>query len=237
MEGQLNPFLFCWAYAQAAQRQGAVIKPHTSVTKMHLEGQKVVAVEAGGSRYMADQVAVMCGAWTSPVLKLAGAHLPVLYTHAEAFVTAPVPLELHNTVQLANFYELIHGKEQAVAVGFHQEDHGGLIVTEAVHTPTYLHTQTSPWGIAGVAQDLLKLYPDLADVQLLRAWGVPTSFTPDEEPLLGRVPERDNLFVAVGFMQTITSVPIVSGWIAQMIMGNPIPSDLQAYSPARFIME
>ena len=39
---------------------------------------------------------------------------------------------------------------------------------------------------------------------IIRSWGVPTPFTPDEEPIIGWVPERDNLFVAAGFMQTIT---------------------------------
>ena len=234
VEGQLNPFLFCWAYARAAKREGAVLKPHTPVTKMHVEGQRVVAVEAGDSRYSADQVAVMCGAWTGQVLQLAGADLPIRYTHAEAFVTAPVPLALQNTVQLANFYELIHGQEQAVAVGFHQELHGELVVTEAIHTPGRLHTQTSAWGLAGIARDLLALYPGLSNTPILRAWGIPTPFTPDEEPLLGWVPGRENLFVAVGFMQTITSVPVASGWMAEMITREPVPKELNAYNPARF---
>ena len=234
VEGQLNPFLYCWAFANAAQREGAILKPRTPVTRMHVERDQVIAVEAGGSRYSAETIAVMCGAWSAPVLQLAGADLPVRYTHAEAFVTAPVPLKFHNTVQLANFYELIHGQEQAVAVGFHQEHHGGLIVTEAVHTPAHLHTHTSAWGLAGIARDLMKLYPGLADTQILRAWGVPTPFTPDEEPLLGWVPDRSNLFCAVGFMQTITAIPIVSGWMANMITGETVPAELNAYDPARF---
>jgi sarcosine oxidase subunit beta len=236
VEGQLNPFLYCWAYANAAQREGATLKPHTPVTKMFIERDRVRAVEAGGSRYSAETIAVMCGAWTGPVLQLASTDLPIHYTHAEAYVTAPVPLVFHNTVQLANFYELIHGQEQAVAVGFHQEEHGGLIVTEAVHTPAQLHTRTSAWGLAGITRDLLKLYPSLSQAQILRAWGIPTPFTPDEEPLVGWVPDRDNLFVAVGFMQTITSVPIVSGWMAEMITGGPVPAELNAYDPARFII-
>lgn len=234
VEGWLNPFLFCWAYAKAAQRMGATLMANTPVTKMHLDRQKVIAVEANGHSYTADRVVVMCGAWTSPVLQLAGVELPVFFTHAQAFITDPVPLHLNNTIALANFYDLIHGRDQAIAVGFNQDAHGALIVTEAVQKTPRLHTETSAWGIAEIATDLLRLYPDLANAQVIRSWGVPTPFTPDEEPIIGWIPNRENLFVAAGFMQTITSVPIISAWMAQMILGQALPVDLSAYAPSRF---
>jgi glycine/D-amino acid oxidase-like deaminating enzyme len=124
-----------------------------------------------------------------------------------------------------------------VAVGFNQDAHGGLIVTEAVQKTSQLHTQTNAWGLAGISADLLRLYPDLANVHIVRSWGVPTPFTPDEEPVVGWVPGRANLFVAAGFMQTITTVPIFSEWMAQMILDQDLPVDLSAYSPARFSLE
>ncbi len=234
IEGWLNPFLYCWAFAKAAQHHKATLLPHSPVTKMHLKGDKIAAVEAEGRCYSADQFIVMCGAWTAPVLQLAGVDLPVYFTHAQAFITDPVPLTLNNTIALANFYDLIHGKDQAVAVGFNQDAHGALIVTEAVEKTSQLHTNTNAWGLTGISTDLLKLYPDLANVNIVRAWGVPTPFTPDEDPIIGWVPGCDNLFVAAGFMQTITSVPVVSEWMAQMILGKELSADLSAYSPARF---
>lgn len=236
VEGWLNPFLFCWAYAKAAEREGATLMANNPVTKMQLEGQKIVSVEANGNRYAADKFVIMCGAWTSPVLQLAGTNLPIDHTHAQAFVTVPVPLTLNNAIALANFYDLIHGKDQAIAVGFNQDAHGALIVTEAIQKTSQLHTETSAWGISGIATDLLKLYPDLANIPVVRSWGVPTPFTLDEEPVIGWVPGRDNLFVAAGLLQTITSIPIISAWMAQMILGETLSVDLSAYNPARFQM-
>jgi sarcosine oxidase subunit beta len=234
VEGWLNPFLYCWAFARAAQHHGAMLMPNSPVTKIHLDGQKIVAVEANGNRYSADKFVVMCGAWTSPVLQLAGVDLPIYFTHVQAFVTDPISMQLNNTIALANFYDLIHGKDQAVAVGFNQDAHGALIVTESVEKSSDLHRGTNAWGLAGISAELLKLYPGLEHVNIVRSWGVPTPFTPDEEPIIGWVPKRDNLFVAAGFMQTITSVPVVSTWMAQMILGEALPVDLSAYAPARF---
>jgi glycine/D-amino acid oxidase-like deaminating enzyme len=156
------------------------------------------------------------------------------HTHAEAFVTEPVSLALNNTIELADFYERIHGRDQAVAVGFSRDLHGGLVVTEAVAKTPELHRRTSSWGMAGMAADLVALFPALAGVRALRAWGIPTSFTPDDEPLVGWLPERDNLFVAAAFLETITAVPVASEWMADMILGESPPVDLTPFAPDRF---
>jgi sarcosine oxidase subunit beta len=234
VEGLLNPFLFCWAYAKAARRCGALLRPQTPVTALRVDGQRVAAIEAGGEWIESDRVAIMCGAWTPQVARLAGVDVPIRHTHAEAFVTEPVSLALNNTIELADFYERIHGRDQAVAVGFSRDLHGGLVVTEAVAKTSELHRRTSSWGMAGMAADLVRLYPALAGVRAVRAWGIPTSFTPDDEPLVGWLPERENLFVAAAFMETITAVPVASDWMASMILGESPPVDLALFAPDRF---
>jgi sarcosine oxidase subunit beta len=234
VEGLLNPFLFCWAYAQAARRAGVQLCPRTPVTAMRVVGRRVTAVEAGGQWFEAERVALICGAWIPGLARLAGADVPIRHTHAEAFITEPVPLPLHHTVELADFYERIHGRDQAVAVGFSPDPHGALIVTEAVTRTDELHQRCSSWGLVGMAGELLRLYPGLAGVRAVRAWAIPTAFTPDDEPIVGWLPERDNLFVAGAFLETITAVPVVSEWMASMILGEAIPVDLGLFAPDRF---
>jgi len=236
VEASLNPFRFCWAYAKAARKNGAELLSRTPVTTLQVKNQKVVAVETGGSRYEADRFVIMCGAWTAAVVQLTGCDVPVHHTHAQAFITEPVAHSLNHTVELANFYDLIHGKDQAVAVGFSQDQNGALIVTEAVQKTNTLHHRNNEWGIAGIAADLVQLYPGLAGVQVILAWASPTPFTPDDLPVVGWLPDRENIFVAAGFMQTITTLPVASEWMANMILGEHYPADLDAYTPGRFVM-
>jgi glycine/D-amino acid oxidase-like deaminating enzyme len=160
--------------------------------------------------------------------------VPIDYTHAEAFITEPVSLPLHNTIALADFYERIHGRDQAVAVGFSPDPHEALVVTEAVAKADELHQRSSSWGLPGMAAELLQLYPALAGVRAVRAWAIPTGFTPDDEPIVGWLPERDNLFVAASFLETITAIPVASEWIASMILGENVPVDLALFAPERF---
>jgi glycine/D-amino acid oxidase-like deaminating enzyme len=234
VEGLLNPFLFCQAYARAARRYGATLLPRMPVTAMRLVGRRVAAVQAGGTWFEAERVALMCGAWTPQVARLAGAEVPIRHTHAEAFITEPTSLALHHTIELADFYERIHGRDQAVAVGFSPDPHGALIVTEAVTRTDELHRRSSSWGLAGMATELLQLYPALAGVRAVRSWAIPTAFTPDDEPIVGWLPERDNLFVAAAFLETITAVPLASEWLAGMILGDSAPADLALFAPDRF---
>ncbi|MGQ9517037.1 MAG: NAD(P)/FAD-dependent oxidoreductase [Anaerolineae bacterium] len=233
-EGLLNPFHFCWAYAQAARRLGADIRSHTPVVGMRVSGMRILQVETPAEAFSGGCVAVLAGAWTSQVLSLIGETIPIHFTHAEAFITEPVPLPLHHTIGMADFYERIHGKARAVSVGFTIEPDGALMITEAVGRTKVIHRGCSAWGMAGMARDLLSLYPGLRRVRALRGWGIPTPFTPDEEPIVGFMPGWENLFVSAGYLLTISTISVLSEWMAGMIVGEAPPMNLSLYAPARF---
>lgn len=237
LEGLLNPFRFCWAFASAARRYGAELLPYTPVSGIELEKEQVVAVRSGGHRYHAERFAIMCGAWTPLVTHMAGVEVPIRHTHAEAFILEPTRMVIHNTIGLADFYEIIHGKPRAVAIGIGPQSHDTLLATEAVAQTDELHTRNSAWGISGIASELLKIYPTLGNVRVLRAWGAPTSFTPDEEPIIGWLPERKNLYVASSMVETITAVPVISEWVAKAILGDEPPVSLERFSPERFLTQ
>lgn len=234
LEGSLNPFLFCWAYAQAARRAGAEIRTHTPVTGFKVDHHKALSITAGGQQLSAAKFVVTAGAWTPHITRLAGVNLPIHHTHAEAFITEPLPPVLHNTIGLADFYETIHGKQKAVAIGVGPQSHGALLVTEAVLMTNELHRRNSAWGVSEVAAELLKLLPILTVAHIVRAWGSPTPFTPDGNPLIGWLPEPENLFVAASFQQTITITPLIGEWMAKMVCSEEPPVSLEPFAPGRF---
>jgi glycine/D-amino acid oxidase-like deaminating enzyme len=107
-------------------------------------------------------------------------------------------------------------------------------VTEAITRTEELHRRVSAWGLTALSADLLKLFPFLEKVRIVRSWGRPTSFTPDEEPLVGWIPQLENMYVATSLVETITTVPLLSEWMAMMIQGQVPPVSMDAYSPSRF---
>jgi glycine/D-amino acid oxidase-like deaminating enzyme len=234
LEGMLDPLRFTRAYAKAAQRFGADIRGNSPVVAMKVENRRVVAVKTATDTFYGEIVAVMAGAWEPVVTRMAGVEVPVRHTHAEALVTEKIPPMIFNNIELSDFYETIHGKLKAVAIGVHPEPNGTLDVTESVTRTEELHSRVSAWGITALAGELVQLFPFLSKVRVVRSWGRPTSFTPDEEPLIGWVPQLDNLYVATSLVETITTVPLLSEWMAMMIRGQTPPFSMDAYSPARF---
>jgi hypothetical protein len=48
------------------------------------------------------------------------------------------------------------------------------------------------------------------------------------------MPGWENLFVYGACLQTISTIPVLSDWVAGMMLGEEPPMDLSLYSPARF---
>jgi len=234
LEGHLNPFKYCRAYALAAQRHGAELQQNAPVVNFERQNGRITTVHTPTNNFKTGAVLVTAGAWSGAVLQRAGAWLPVQSTHAEAIISEPLPPVLHNHVGLADFYETIHTQAQAVSVAIAQQKAGTLLITEAVEMTPTIHRRNSHWGIPGMARDVLALFPKLADVRIVRAWAAPSPFLPDEQPAIGWMPGLDNLFVATCFHLTITSIPVLSELIAGMILGESIHPSLEEYSPARF---
>jgi sarcosine oxidase subunit beta len=237
LEGMLNPLKFTRAYANAAARYGAKIQGHSAVVSMEVQGCKITAVKTASDTFLADKVAVMTGAWLAVTARMAGVELPIRSTHAESLITESIHHMIFNNIGFSDSYEIINGKSRAVAIGVHPELNGSLDIAEAVTQTDELHHGVSAWGISAMSKELIKLFPFLEKVRVMRSWGRPTSFAPDEEPLVGWVPQLDNMYVATSLVETITAVPLLSEWMAKMIQGQTLPVSLDLYSPARFALQ
>lgn len=235
VEGMLNPLRFIHAYARGAARQGATLLRNSRVVGMEIHNRRVIKVKTATETYSAGTIAVMAGAWEHLVTRMAGVEIPVRPTHAESFITEPIPQVVFHNIGLADSYEIINGKAKACAMGIFPEPNGTLDIAEAVTQTEELHQRTSAWGICAIAADLVKLFPILRKVRVMRSWGRPTSFTPDEEPLIGWVPQLENMYVATSLVETITAVPVLSEWMSMMIQGQAPPEPLGIYSPTRFV--
>lgn len=234
LEGHLNPLKYCWAFGHAARRYGAVLHSNEPVLGFDREAGRLTAVRTNLGRYSAGLVLVAAGAWSGKVLDMAGAHLPVRSTNAEAMVSEPLPPVLKHHVGMADFYETIHNQPRAVSLGVLQLMNGTLYISESVEMTDAIRLQTSLWGPPGIAAELLRLAPKLDRMRIMRAWTGQSPFLPDAQPAVGWMPELENLFVATCFHLTITTTPILAELIAAMILGKPATVPLDSFNPARF---
>jgi len=77
--------------------------------------------------------------------------------------------------------------------------------------------------------------PELASATVSESWAGLRPGTPDNLPIIGRIEER-NVFVASGlFRNGILLAPLTAKIVADLVMRRPLPLDISAFSPARFI--
>jgi glycine/D-amino acid oxidase-like deaminating enzyme len=86
-----------------------------------------------------------------------------------------------------------------------------------------------------VAERLADRWPGTGEVREVRSWAGLEAATPDARPLVGRVPDRDELYLCTGgngfgFMRS----PALGEALAHEILGKGSPVPLQGCRPSRF---
>jgi glycine/D-amino acid oxidase-like deaminating enzyme len=237
-EGHLNPFKFCLAFASKARQLGANIITHSPVTGFISQNNKITMIQCGTQVFSANIVILAAGAWSGKLASLAGSHLPMRFTHAEAFVTEPVKKVICHHIGISGFYEAVHGSNRTVTLGLGQHPNGTIVVSNAIQTAVEIDCSSTSWGMPAIAGALSRYFPVLNPVNIVRTWSMPSPFLPDFLPAIGWLPEFDNLFVAAGFHLAIPTIPLLAQNIANIVQdkNNSYSSKLlEPFSPGRFI--
>jgi glycine/D-amino acid oxidase-like deaminating enzyme len=179
-------------------------------------GGRVTGVRHSGGNLRADCVVLAAGAWSPLVAKSLGIELPIVPTRLEMMVTVPVPRRVNAVVEdplaIANYpvFQLCETWQRDKIVANPVEEHGKrftLLVAQAQSGPVIIgetsdrvgyRADISPVGIQAIAQRGQILFPFLAQTPVLRTWAGWLPTTPDDLPLIGRVPGCDGLVLATG---------------------------------------
>jgi D-amino-acid dehydrogenase len=190
--------------------------------------QRVIGLAGGGTTVRtpngdlaADVVVIAAGAWSAALCRQLGYRLPLQAGKGYSFsVDLPVrprtPLylleakvavtEMGRRVRLAGLMELS---------GVDPRMDPRRVQAMARHASPYL----AGWPVGGVDEQWAGLRP----------------MTPDGLPVIGRVPGRDNVFVATGHaMLGVTLGPVTGEAIADLIAGGS-DEPFHAFRPERFL--
>jgi len=239
-EGHVNPFKLCLGFANAARRNGAILLTNSPITGFENRANRINRIRSGNDSYSADVVILAAGAWSGKLAKLAGSDLPMHFTHAEAFVTEPLPRVIHNHIGISGFYEAVHGSERTVTLGLGQHLNGTLVVSNAIQQANKIDIASTAWGMPAIARAFSQYFPILNRARIMRTWAMPSPFLPDFLPAIGWLPELENLYVAAGFHLAVPTIPLLAEAIASSILhpdDRQALSILESFSPARFVTQ
>lgn len=111
---------------------------------------------------------------------------------------------------------------------------GNIVIAQATTDVENYDCSSTLEGPRDVAQRVLKLFPGLNDLEILRMWGGIIAYTPDRAPLFGFLENRKNLLGVIGFHSSIGIAPVLGKMVADVYLKGKACYDMSAYSPLRF---
>lgn len=225
-DGYTDPYQVAMVYARGCRQQKVVILEQTPVEKIEVEAQRVQAVITPQGRLSASLVINAAGAWAGEVAALAGIKLPITPLRRQVFVTHPFRLGQQPLPLIIDFENHFYFREE------------GLGYLLGLSDPA-----ESPGFKSGIELSLLERLteiathrvPTLAQASIARGWSGLYAMTPDENPILGPLPEVEGFWVASGFSgHGFQHAPAVGDILSDLILSGETNFDLGPYRYQRF---
>jgi glycine cleavage system aminomethyltransferase T/glycine/D-amino acid oxidase-like deaminating enzyme len=237
-DGKVNPTDLTQSLAKGARMGGATVLEQVRATGFALNGRRVRAVETDRGRVECEVVVSCAGQWAKALTNPLGVTVPL--HSCEHFYVVTEPIEgTHPDLPIMRdpdgwtyFKEEVGG---LVVGGFEPEAKPWRAPDDLPH-PFEFQLLEEDWEHFSVLMDeAVRRVPVLAETGIRKFYNGPESFTPDNQFLLGRAPELDNLFVGAGFNSVgIASAGGAGRALAEWVVEGEPTTDLTGVDVRRF---
>ena len=236
LEGKLNPFAVTLAFLDKATAAGAELKRNTPVTSFQKSGCRVTGVKTPEGLYSAEWVVNCTGPRASFLGRLADTDIPVCFHKGTAFVSQPVSPLIRRPICGGGFLLKGGGEPPQRQIGFAtvQTAGGSILIAQSTEICNADDKTVNMPSLTLVAKRFLTCFPQLSDMQIVRAWAAVTTYTKDDLPVFGFSQSAENLFTAAGFKGAFTVAPAVGQITKAALEGRGDPEYL-CCSPDRRI--
>lgn len=242
-DGYGDPQTALAGFAAAALLGGARFFEDTQVTEIRREGDRATGVRTSRGDISAGRVLLATGCWTSALAATAGVGIPIWPYPRSIMESQPIP-RLDGIPLVIEWESGFHFRPKDGRQRFAMPNlttDGGTekgpaappasfdgLAYPALEVPASLE----PWVRARAAWR----HPALADLEITSRWSCYYEMTPDDHPVVGRVPEVEGLYVAAGFsghgfMHTPAIAQLV---VEEMLDGKATALDISDLSLERF---
>jgi glycine oxidase len=206
--------------SEAAQSQGATARAG-AVTGIQQSDSRVTGVELDDEVIACDAVVVAMGPWTGAAEEWLGVPLPI----------EPLKGEILRMAQSGPAF-----KCDVVAPGislFGREE--GQVWLASTRQHAGFDKEPSEWAYRTLYDAAVALMPSIAEASLLQQTVCLRPVSPDELPIVGKVPGRDGAYVATGGgPKGILLAPAMGRALADLILSGQTSLPIGPCDPARF---
>ena len=117
----------------------------------------------------------------------------------------------------------------------HQSTRGEFVGgAEIEHLPPAKSIKNTLAATQDMARKFSLLFPGLCSAKLMRQWGGIVDMAPDIAPIVGPVKQIEGFILNWGWVYGFLGAPAAGHLLAQYIMTNIVPQEIQPFSIERF---
>ncbi len=230
MDGHANPRLAAPAFARAARKLGAAIFENTRIRHVAKVGTDFVATANDGRTFRAPVLLITAGAWAGELSAQFGEPVKLTARSPTMSVTEPVPYAIAPAVGVMTPLEV-------ETVYFRQVARGNIVLGGSTRGPAVAETYRSfvkPQNTLTQLQQLRRLAPALARLNIIRVWTGIEGYMDDSLPVMGPSTTTSGLYYAFGFSGSGFQIgPGVGQTMAELIATGATGIDLSPYKVER----
>lgn len=210
IEGKANPLKATPAYAAAAQRLGATIMTHTSVTGIEaVPGGYLVQTSQGP--VAAERVVNAAGAAAARIALMLGIEVALQGFPLQVTVTEPVaPLIPHLVYSAAGKLTVKQTRNGSCIIG------GGWPAGRRANGELVVHAGNLVRNMGRAAM----VIPALGQARVVRSWTAVVNGTSDWRPIIGEVPGQPGFFLSLFPWMGFSAGPMTAKMTADLVLGR-----------------
>jgi sarcosine oxidase subunit beta len=210
-------------YLQACETNGVSVRYRTAATGFDFQNKRASGVFVGDHLVRSDSVVVAAGPQNPELAKLAGVSLDGYMMRIEAMALDPMRSLIGPALALIDSLAYLHQTSRGEIVGG----------TEVPERPQQTLRADVP-TMAAMARIYARMFPQLAEVSILRQWAGMLHISTDFAPLLGPHPEIADLWFSAGWSYGFAGAPGAGLLLAAAIVKGDVDERMRPFSLDRF---
>ena len=214
-QGHVNPLKMMAAMRCAFQKKGGTFIGAQTVSAILPSPDGTVMVKTSRGDYQCQKLVVAAGHGSTRLLAPLGEKVHIYPQRGQLMVT-----QRHERVLTIPMLCVRQTPDGTFVIGLSTEN-------------TALDTRVTATAMKDQASNVIRLFPMLAKVNWVRAWGAIRVMTPDGAPIYSRIPGYDNITV-VTLHSAVTLAPMAANVVAPWVLGIREHELISNFSNGRF---
>ena len=226
-DSTVNPYLLTYSLYEGAKNYGAALLKKTMVTNMRYENSEY-RIETDKGELTATFVVNCGGVWAPTIGNMLDIDIPIHPRKGHLLVASrQVPVSPRKVMEFGYLISKFGGRRQVDA---ETEKYGVALVFEPTESQNFLIGSSREFvgfdiGISldvvkCIARRSIRFYPKMADMNLIRMYAGLRPWTEDHLPIVSRVKQYPNYFIAAGHEGDGISLAAVTGKVMSELIAD-----------------